>query len=141
MSGVTQYGGTACIYFIRPVGAEGPVKIGHSIYPAARLMSYMNWSPIELEVAAVVEIPVPAGAKRRQFAMSFERRFHCRYRDHWSHHEWFNANPLLTRDIDMIRRKRFRLSVLPESGPAIRKSVDSTWQRGRGAPCLRVRAA
>jgi hypothetical protein len=130
----TFLGGTVCIYFIRPVGSDGPVKIGHSCYPASRLLTYLAWSPVPLEIAAVIELAVPDGRARRRYAMSFERRFHNRYRDHWSHHEWFNAHPQLTRDIQLIRDNRFQLSCLPESGPPIRKGTDSAWHQGRTAP-------
>jgi len=38
------------VYFIKPVGASGPVKIGHSHIPFERLNTQMNWSPVKLEM-------------------------------------------------------------------------------------------
>jgi hypothetical protein len=131
---MTYRGGKASIYFIRPIGSEGPVKIGFSIYPASRLVTYQAWSPVPLEVAATIEIQVPENEPQRGYAMAVERRFHHRYRDHWTHHEWFAAHPLLTRDIELIKQGRFSMSDLPPHGPVIRKDVASTWQRGRTAP-------
>lgn len=40
------------VYFIRPVGMDGPVKIGGSGVPKNRLNNLMTWSPFPLEVAA-----------------------------------------------------------------------------------------
>lgn len=47
------------VYFLRPVGEEGPVKIGVSEVPENRLRTYMVWSPMILEVAAKIEVALP----------------------------------------------------------------------------------
>jgi hypothetical protein len=105
----------AYIYFFRPKGQEGPVKVGFSIYPEARLITYMAWSPVPLEVVAVVRIE--GDGTKRQGIMRVERQFHTRYDKFRLHHEWFLAHPRLLRDIELIRAGRFRLSWLPEPGP------------------------
>lgn len=40
------------VYFLRPVGALGPVKIGFSYSPPSRLRTMAKWSPIPLELVA-----------------------------------------------------------------------------------------
>jgi hypothetical protein len=39
------------IYFIKPVGALGPIKIGISQRPQARLVELLEWCPLDLEIA------------------------------------------------------------------------------------------
>jgi hypothetical protein len=69
------------IYFLRPVGQLGPVKIGCSICPESRLDVFTLWSPVPLEVAA----SVPG-------SHSDERRLHAMFDRHHVHGEWFNAS-------------------------------------------------
>jgi hypothetical protein len=42
------------VYFIRQVGAIGPIKIGCSKLPEGRLHSLMAWSPVDLEIVAII---------------------------------------------------------------------------------------
>jgi hypothetical protein len=128
---VRRRGEPSSIYFIRPVGSDGPVKIGHSFDPHGRLETYLAWSPVPLEVAAVLPVQTPSGERGFKWARQFERRFHARYNAHWLHHEWFAANPLLTHDIHLIRAGRFDLSVLPQDAPPICKTAGSRWQLAR----------
>jgi hypothetical protein len=72
------------VYFIRPVGMPGPVKIGCSEAPAARLDGLMAWSPLPLEIVAMV----PGG-------YDLERNIHECLSDLYSHKEWFRADPRL----------------------------------------------
>ncbi len=66
------------IYLIKPVGLPGPIKIGFSGMPLARLEALATWSPIALEVIA--RFP---GTHR------LEKNLHeCLANSH-SHHEWF----------------------------------------------------
>lgn len=92
----------ARVYFLRPIGAEGPVKIGHSYWPNDRLRTYQHWSPLPLEIAATILGP-----------QALERRFHARFYHLHSHHEWFFADPSLTEAIDAIRAGTFDVSSLP----------------------------
>jgi hypothetical protein len=38
------------VYFIKPVGMDGPIKIGCSNIPEHRLVSLSMWSPFPLEI-------------------------------------------------------------------------------------------
>jgi hypothetical protein len=134
-------GGHNCVYFIRPVEQDGPVKIGHSSYPASRLLTYLPWSPIPLEIVAILEIEVPPKEPRHAFGMQVERRFHERHKEHRLHHEWFAANPLLESDIDAVRSGRFDISVLPVGNfPRLKSGTDEAWRQGRNAPRQRITA-
>jgi hypothetical protein len=70
------------VYFIKPVGLPGPIKIGCSKQPESRRSSFEIWSPWPLEI--VVEIP---GDCRLEAAL------HRRFAAHHSHREWFHASP------------------------------------------------
>ncbi|CCM77102.1 GIY-YIG nuclease family protein [Rhizobium mesoamericanum] len=65
------------VYFIKPVGQAGPIKIGHSEYPPYRLASLQTWSPVELEVVSRVE-----GTRELEKAIH-ERFAHCHLRGEW----------------------------------------------------------
>lgn len=69
------------IYFMRPVGAEGPVKIGCSIKPRSRLSQYLSWSPFMLEIVATAP-----GTHR------LERSLHKIFDRDRLHGEWFAAS-------------------------------------------------
>jgi hypothetical protein len=90
------------VYFLRPVGTDGPIKIGVSRDPAGRLRDYMKWSPVPLEIAAKIEATFKA-----------ERQFHALFYQHHSHHEWFSAAPEITATIDTINDGTFDLATLP----------------------------
>lgn len=90
------------VYFLRPIGAEGPVKIGSSRDPWGRLTTYRSWSPIPLELVATIPGNVHA-----------ERGFHAMFADLHSHHEWFHASPRLTAVIEAVRAGTFDLATLP----------------------------
>lgn len=90
------------IYFLRPIGQEGPVKIGSTSDPDGRLITYISWSPVPLEIAAQLTGP-----------RSLELRFHALFQEQHTHHEWFSASDALTQAIDQIRAGRFDLDSLP----------------------------
>src|SRR5687767_6897382 len=75
---------TSFVYFIKPVGMEGPIKVGHSSFPMARLASLQTWSPFELEVIAEIE------ADR-----SIETAIHERFARWQVRGEWFEPVPEL----------------------------------------------
>lgn len=79
------------VYFIRPIGMEGPIKIGCSNSPPARLQSLMSWSPLPLEVVATV----PG-------SFDLEFKVHECFLDLMQHREWFRADPRLTAAIERI---------------------------------------
>ena len=66
------------IYFLRPVGAQGPVKIGSSVRPLQRLRDYQIWSPVLLELAACC----PCRSNTEVY-------LHRHFLDTWMHGEWF----------------------------------------------------
>lgn len=79
------------VYFIRPIGKDGPVKIGCSELPVDRLSYLMSWSPVPLEVVATT----PGDHK-------LERRIHGIFAADHSHREWFRCSPQLIEFIAKI---------------------------------------
>lgn len=79
------------VYFLRPVGKAGPVKIGCSVDPSERLTTFMPWSPFPLEIAAVV----PGN-------LELEDNLHDCFFDLHSHREWFHESPRITDLIDKL---------------------------------------
>lgn len=77
--------GTQVVYFIRPVGRTGPVKIGCTHFHRERLAQLADWSPLPLEIAAM--------APGNELT---EAQLHACFADHWSHREWFRENQRLT---------------------------------------------
>lgn len=90
------------IYFIKPVGQDGPIKIGFSNFDKARLGAMMSWSPVPLEIIA----SVPG-------SLALEKQVHDCFADCHSHREWFRAEPQL---LDFIQKVK--------SGIAIADAVD-----------------
>jgi hypothetical protein len=76
---------TKYVYFMKPVGAAGPVKIGCSGVPLQRLENLSTWAPEPLEI--VVTIPGD---------FDTERSIHETFADLHSHREWFRADQRLT---------------------------------------------
>lgn len=72
------------VYFIRPKGKKGPIKIGCSVRTARRLRDIEIWSPVLLEIAATAP-----GDNRHELAL------HDRFMESHLHGEWFDANPEL----------------------------------------------
>lgn len=72
------------IYFIRPVGMDGPIKIGCSSTPEKRLAALAPWSPFPLEM--VGSIPGDFGD---------ERTIHRAFAHLHTHREWFLSSPEL----------------------------------------------
>lgn len=72
------------IYFIRPVGMAGPIKIGCAGVPEERVKMLATWSPFPLEVVA----SVPGG-------FLLEKNIHECFADAHSHREWFLPIPRL----------------------------------------------
>lgn len=104
------------VYFIRPITADGPIKVGHSIHVPMRLREFNKWSPIELEIAAMVRVPNALdqfGYSKTRHSNVLERRFHLRYADYRLHHEWFAAHPLIHADIQSINAGTFDIECLP----------------------------
>lgn len=93
---------SSVVYFIRPIGMQGPVKIGVTSAPRCRLSGLNTWSPFPLEVAAEI-----AGDRM------VERQFHGLFRHLHSHGEWFRWSPELQACIEQIGSGTFDVSALP----------------------------
>lgn len=81
------------IYFIKPIGVDGPIKIGCSTIPENRLDQLTIWSPWPLEILCTAA----GNYKDENFLHS------CFASDH-SHREWFRSSPRLRAIIDEIAR-------------------------------------
>jgi T5orf172 domain len=79
------------VYFIRPVGMDGPIKIGCSKQPLSRLKTFSTWSPFPLELI---------GSAIGDF--DDENRLHRRFSDLHTRKEWFMSSPLLRDTIERI---------------------------------------
>lgn len=77
------------VYFIR-VGETGPVKIGVSNNPQARLKAFDTHSPVPLRLIRVVD-----GNRHT------ERQLHERYRSLWLRGEWFLYCPTMEGDLGL----------------------------------------
>lgn len=77
------------VYFLRPVGQLGPIKIGCSKLPALRLETLTTWSPVRLELIC----SVPGSHKD-------EHTLHGMFARHHVHGEWFGASKELLALID-----------------------------------------
>jgi transposase-like protein len=77
------------VYFLRPIGQLGPVKIGCSKFPESRLDTFTIWSPQRLELVC----SVPGTHKD-------ERTLHAMFAKHRVHGEWFGASKELLALID-----------------------------------------
>jgi hypothetical protein len=138
------------VYFIKPIGMQGPVKIGCSCAPDNRRRSLASWSPFPLEIVAEI-----AGNE------NLERRFHAMLESTFISREWFAWSPELAGVIDAITAGTFDASNLPAPKLLPRKSADlsyitpgwkyrrsviaridhARWKPGaRGAKCDPVRA-
>lgn len=72
------------VYFLKPVGMKGPIKIGSSRLPEARLTNMVRWSPLPLEMIG----SVPGSTADEVYL------HRCFVRDHL-HHEWFHWSDAL----------------------------------------------
>ncbi|MBP2508142.1 hypothetical protein J2855_001777 [Agrobacterium tumefaciens] len=72
------------IYFIRPVGMLGPIKIGCSTCVDERLDALATWSPFKLEVIYT-----------EQGNYTLEKQIHEVFADYHSHREWFHPGERL----------------------------------------------
>lgn len=72
------------VYFVKPVDQYGPIKIGFSSDPAARLHNMSLGSPLELELIGAVP-----GTGKDEFFL------HSCFADDHSHREWFKFSDRL----------------------------------------------
>lgn len=91
------------VYFIRPVGMLGPIKIGCSFSPDTRRATLDTWSPFALAIVAEIE-----------GGMDLERRFHARFKGQHERREWFSWSHDLQETIDAISAGVFDIAGLPD---------------------------
>src|SRR3546814_4337127 len=91
------------VYFIRPIGQAGPVKIGCSVGPNKRRHELETWSPVPLEIVAEID-----------GGFDIERRFHAKFQDTHERREWFTWSQGLDDTITAINAGAFDVSTLPE---------------------------
>jgi hypothetical protein len=91
------------VYFIKPVGMAGPIKIGCSCSPSNRTRSLETWSPFALEVMAEIEGDV-----------LLERQFHAMFLHLHERREWFRPGADLLDVIAQINAGTFSVEVLPD---------------------------
>ena len=84
---------TGFVYFIKPIGMPGPIKIGYSKQSESRLAGLLVSSPLPLEIIA--KIPGTT---------TVERTLHACFADTHSHCEWFRPSARLVAAVDAIRR-------------------------------------
>lgn len=103
------------VYFVRPIGRRGPIKIGCTAQTRIRLAALMRWSPIPLEIVATAE-----------GSYADEQRIHKTFAAQRSHLEWFHPSPELETLIDRVAQGESIEAVI---GPASAKA-----NRRRGRP-------
>lgn len=121
------------VYFIRPIGMKGPIKIGCSLSPDGRRSSLETWSPFPLEIIAEVE-----------GGFGTERRFHALFAEWHQGREWFLWTIRLQQVIDAINAQVFDLDSLPEPHqlkPMRRRSGNGWTERTKRIQsyCARIR--
>lgn len=82
----------ANIYFVKPIGLPGPIKIGCSRWTARRLVALNAWAPFPLEVICEID-----------GTLEDERRYHHHLRLAWSHSEWFYPTPKVIEAVELAK--------------------------------------
>jgi hypothetical protein len=83
------------VYFAKPVGLEGPIKIGCTYQPQERIIALSVWSPFPIELL----VAIPGSFK-------LERNLHECFADRHSHREWFNPSEKLLAGIEALKAGR-----------------------------------
>jgi hypothetical protein len=96
------------VYFVKPIGLDGPIKIGCSFTPEGRLSALMTWSPWPLEIIATVR-----GDR------DLEKNIHECFAHSHSHREWFRSTPELRAAIAKIA-----------GGAPVAEAIDLTARHG-----------
>lgn len=107
------------VYFIKPVGMDGPIKIGCSGIPEDRLIALTTWSPFKLEIIG----RTPGTLKDEGFLHRCFSEFH-------SHHEWFYFTPALAETIKKILASSIdevRSSLTPKKHIRRGRKLKSEW--------------
>jgi hypothetical protein len=115
------------VYFIKPIGLQGPIKIGCSKSPEGRHSTLESWSPFALEIIATIEGD-----------FDLERRFHAAFIETHDRREWFGWSRSLQNTIDQIAAGTFDVSTLPapKAVASLRRGKRREW-----TPEQRLRAS
>jgi hypothetical protein len=120
------------VYFIRS-GDDGPVKIGVSWNPAARIKSLAEASPVALRIIRVVD-----GNHQ------IERQLHARYKSLRLRGEWFLFCPTMMGDIGLADLPIPSLSRKPRKPPQSSEkqlAADFAAYLDNGSPLMAARLA
>ena len=90
------------VYFMRPEGFDGPVKIGCTKDLPGRLRSAACWSPFPLEVIATIEGDY-----------DLEHRFHALFAADHDRLEWFRWSNEMSAVVAAINAGNFDAEPLP----------------------------
>lgn len=90
------------VYFIKPIGMDGPIKIGCSQSPTTRRKTLETWSPFALEIIAEIDGDFDT-----------EKRFHALFESTHQRREWFNPSSEMALVIKQINDGEFDISTLP----------------------------
>ncbi|WP_303758379.1 GIY-YIG nuclease family protein [Sphingobium yanoikuyae] len=125
------------VYFIKPVGMDGPIKIGCSRSPDGRRKTLDTWSPFALEVVAEIDGD-----------LDIERRFHALLEPWHDRREWFSASPEVLAVVDQVKLGEFDIASLPEpayvcinraAASAAHKASWTDERRMQASYCTRIR--
>lgn len=118
------------IYFVRPVGMLGPIKIGFSTVPESRLLSLAVWSPFPLEIVATAP-----GTFR------LEMKIHNCFAHLHLHREWFSPSRELVAAIDAIRDGKPLEDVIDLASPTGSIRSQRAVRNKSRTECAKVRAS
>jgi len=119
------------IYFIKPAGMDGPIKIGISTSPHMRLDGLMAWSPFPLDVIGSVK-----GTHADEIFL------HSCFVAAHSHREWFHSSPELRSAIaDVLEAGSVSVlhgKITPKKVGAFRRRIRSDDEKLRTSLLMRV---
>lgn len=110
------------VYFVKPIGMEGPIKIGCSCDPVSRLKTLMVWSPFPLEILATAN-----------GGFCEEARLMRQLREHRLHSEWFSPAAEVLDVVELVAKT----GTLPfEISPPVLSNGRETDRRLLGLPAI-----
>lgn len=102
------------IYFVKPKGLKGPIKIGFSYKPTERLSCMQGSSPWPLEIIGTVSGTIHD-----------ERFLHRCFPSLHSHGEWFRWSSDLARTVEQVLQAGIAIAY----GTLIPTGLDQPWTR------------
>jgi hypothetical protein len=119
------------VYFIKPIGMDGPIKVGCSFSPDTRRRTLDTWSPFALEIIAEIDGD-----------FDLERRFHALLREWHQRREWFDGTPEVWSVINAVKAGTFDVTTLPEpTNICHNKASSSAAHKASWTPERRMRAS